>query len=92
MTLLEKCIFKLFETGESKFLIYLLKKVPNVSVYLHEVNPSTGWLPLFRVLNMFLIKEYKCTETEEKTIDTIIEKSCEISHEKSTDDSAGDQP
>ena len=59
MTLLEKSIFKLFESGQGNFLIFLLRNIPNINTYLHTVNPYNGQLPLFRVLNIFQSNKYE---------------------------------
>ena len=59
MTILEKTIFIRFESNNIKFFLYLLKKVPSIKTYLHQTNRATGWLPLFRILNIFQAKDYK---------------------------------
>ena len=35
MTLLEKCMIKLFETRQSNYLLFLLRNIPNINMYLH---------------------------------------------------------
>ena len=58
MTLLEKTIFKMFESNCVEFLLYLLREIPSINTYLHQINRRTGWLPIFRILNIFQSKNY----------------------------------
>lgn len=58
MNLLEKCFFILYERKDERFLMYVLKWVPNVDRYLYVVNKD-GWLPIFRVLNLFKTQLYE---------------------------------
>ena len=43
----------MFTFKDSRFLLFILNKVPEIKTYLHKVNPETKWLPLFRILNIF---------------------------------------
>ena len=51
-------IFKRFESNCVEFLLYLLREIPSINTYLHQIYKRTGWLPIFRVLNIFQSKNY----------------------------------
>jgi len=51
--LLDQCFNILFEDDDEIYLMYLLEYIPKINKYLHEPTKNTGWLPLFRVLNLF---------------------------------------
>ena len=52
LNMVEQCCQLLFEFEEERFLIYVLKEVPDVCQYLYKTNDQ-GWFPIFRILNIF---------------------------------------
>lgn len=66
LRVVELCLNILFEEDDEMYIIYLIENVPNIKKYLHHVNKSNGWLPIFRVLNIFQNKDWETEKTNEK--------------------------
>ena len=66
LRLIEQCLNILFEDDDEMYAMYLLENVPNIKKYLHQPTRRTGWLPMFRVLNLFQMKEWQTEKSIEK--------------------------
>lgn len=50
--LMDMAFLTLFECEDERYVLYLLKHIPDVVNYLYVTNDA-GWFPLFRVLHLF---------------------------------------